>query len=76
MTVWEVLKNFKGYDGKFSIINRNGEMLIWQKIDFYDMQNVLDYEYYETEEEYNDFEDIAEKNVLKIDLELNTIIID
>ena len=76
MTVWEVLKNFKGYGGKFLIINRNGEMLIWQKIDFYDMQNVLDYEYYETEEEYNDFEDIAEKNVLKIDLELNTIIID
>ena len=76
MTVWEVLKNFKGYDGKFKIVDRNEKEVINEKIDFCDLQNVLDKGYWETLEEFNKYNDIADKNVVKINLELNIITID
>ena len=76
MTVWEVLKNFKGFNGKFEIVNRNGKKVVNEKIDFYDLQNIIDKGYWETLEEFNKYNDIADKNVIKIDLELNVITID
>lgn len=76
MTLWELLKNFSGNDLTFTVKGKESNKTIIKDVDYYKFRNVLDYELYDNEEEYNLYYELSEKTVLSIDFELNLIIIE
>ena len=76
MTLWELLKNFSGNDLTFTVEEKHSKKTLLKNIDYYKMRSVLDYELYDSEEEYKLYYELSEKTVLSIDFELNLIIID
>lgn len=75
MTVWEILEKFSLIEN-WKIKGANGEKIYFEDTNYYKFRNILFYDYWDTEEELDLYENISEKTVLRIDLMTNEIIID